>query len=100
MKLSLIILAASFSFLGPSAFAQKNDIGETFIGVIMNRGCVSQQHITTQAEVDEAKACTEQSVNAKPTYVLYDPETKTTYELVDQKKAAEFAGQDVELIGY
>jgi len=32
-------------------------------------------------------------------FVLYDPDTKTTYQLSDQKKPADYAGDKVKVTG-
>lgn len=46
-----------------------------------------------------AKACTLGCVKAGAQYVLYDSATKTTYQLDDQKKPEQFAGQEVTVTG-
>lgn len=97
MKLLLIALAAFLFFPGTSALAQKTDTGETFIGEIINSQCVPRNATVTQAEIN---GCEKNSAERNGNYVLYDPESKTTYELVDQKKAAEFVGRHVMLTGY
>jgi hypothetical protein len=46
-----------------------------------------------------AKDCTLGCVKAGSQYVLYDASTKTVYELSDQKKPEQFAGQKVTVVG-
>lgn len=45
------------------------------------------------------KMCTENCVKMGGKYVLFDAAKKTVYELDDQKKPAEFAGQKVKVTG-
>ncbi|MGI8958293.1 MAG: DUF5818 domain-containing protein [Bryobacteraceae bacterium] len=45
------------------------------------------------------KMCTENCVKMGGKYVLYDPATKTVYQLDDQNKPKEFAGQNVKVNG-
>jgi hypothetical protein len=45
------------------------------------------------------KMCTENCVKMGGKYVLYDSSTKTVYQLDDQSKPKEFAGQAVRVNG-
>ena len=45
------------------------------------------------------KMCTENCVKKGGKYVLYNGARKTTYQLDDQQKPAEFAGQKVKING-
>jgi hypothetical protein len=45
------------------------------------------------------KDCTVACVKGGSKYVLYNPTTKTTYELDDQQKPEQFAGQKVKVVG-
>ena len=47
----------------------------------------------------EAKACTLACVSRGASFVLYSPITQTVYQLDDQKKPAEFAGEKVKVVG-
>ena len=47
----------------------------------------------------EAKACTLACVSGGASFVLYSPVTQAVYQLDDQKKPAEFAGQKVKVVG-
>ena len=46
-----------------------------------------------------AKDCTQGCVKAGSQYVLYDSATKAVYQLDDQKKPEQFAGQEVTVTG-
>ena len=48
---------------------------------------------------DEARKCTEACVQAGSSYVLYDPSNKTTFQLSDQDKVKQYAGQSVTVNG-
>ncbi len=50
-------------------------------------------------KVKNARECTLECVRMGATYVLYNPATKTTYELDDQKTPAQFAGEKVNVSG-
>lgn len=56
-----------------------------------------QHNMPSNAASD--KACTVACVKAGAKLVLYDASTKTVYELDDQKKAEQFAGEKVKLTG-
>ena len=48
---------------------------------------------------ESAKDCTNRCVNMGGRYTLFDPATKTAYQLDDPKKAATFAGAKVAVTG-
>lgn len=82
----------------------------TFTGDIMDSACAKNG---SHAQMDkmhkmppssaltgnEAKACTIACVKNGSTYVLYNPASKTIYQLDDQNKPAAFAGERVRVTG-
>jgi|SRR5690242_21232224 len=77
----------------------------TFTGEIMDSACAKMgSHATMlkgQSATDPAnkKMCTEECVKNGAKYVLYNATRKTVYELDDQTKPADFAGQKVKVTG-
>ncbi len=51
------------------------------------------------ADRSSDKACTLACAKTGGSFVLYDPATKTVYQLSDQAKAQEFAGDKVKVTG-
>ncbi|HET7101461.1 MAG TPA: hypothetical protein VFJ52_09955, partial [Terriglobia bacterium] len=76
--------------------------GNTFSGEIMDSMCAGMgghEQMLQSGKVKNAKECTLECVKMGATFVLYDPATKTTYELDDQKTPAQFAGEKVNVTG-
>lgn len=100
MKTLLTALTALAMFgIAVGANAQKDAMAETFTGEILSTACVSHKKLATKTEINEAQECTDHSGKAA-TYVLYDPDTRMTYEFTDQKQVAKFAGKGVTVVGY
>ena len=95
--------AASLLFLGSSYGAQKE---RTFTGEIMDSICAKEgSHAAMEkahgmpADRASDKACTLACAKTGGSFVLYDPATKTVYQLSDQAKAEQFAGDKVKVTG-
>ena len=91
---SMLLLATSFG-LGQSD-------RRTFSGSIMDSQCAAMgghASMEKQVEAKGAEDCTKKCVKIGGKYVLYNPATKTAYELDDQEKAANYAGQKVKVTG-
>ena len=102
-KVGLPVLAASLLFLGSSYGAQKE---RTFTGEIMDSVCARDgSHAAMEkahglpADKSGARACTLACAKEGGSFVLYDPATKTVYQLSDQAKAEQFAGDKVKVSG-
>ena len=80
--------------LGGIGFAAQNDT-TTYSGEIMDSRCATMGGHSGK----EAKACTLACVSGGASFILYSPIAQTVYQLDDQKKPAEFAGQRVKVIG-
>lgn len=103
MKSLVMGVVVSLALLGVSAFAAQQ---ETITGEVMDSSCAKmgshqamekQHNMPPNAASD--KACTLACVKGGATLVLYDSSTKTAYELDDQKKAGQFAGDRVTVTG-
>jgi hypothetical protein len=83
-----VLLAAGITMASPK------DSGKTFVGNISDSMC-GLKHMMPGGD----KACTVECVKGGSKYVLADPAGGKVYELSDQKKPAEFAGQKVTVTG-
>jgi Protein of unknown function (DUF5818) len=74
----------------------------TFTGSIMDSMCA---RMGTHAKMEQAhsgltdKQCTQACVKAGGKFVLFDPATKTVYQLDDQKAPMDYAGDNVKVTG-
>ena len=101
MKSMTILAAAMFLTVGisTSVAAQK---GETFSGEIMDSACAKAGTHAGMMKSHPgltAKDCTAGCVKNGAKYVLYDEANKKVYQLDDQKKPAEYAGDKVKVSG-
>lgn len=74
----------------------------TFTGSIMDSQCAkmgSHETMKKKAGIATDAECTKECVGMGGKYVLYNSATKTVYELDDQKKPEEFAGDNVKVTG-
>ena len=65
----------------------------------MCAGMGGHEQMLQGGKVKDAKECTLECVKMGATFVLYNPATKTTYQLDDQKKPEPFAGEKVNVSG-
>lgn len=75
---------------------------QTFSGEIMDSACAakgSHDAMMKQEGAKDAKECTLSCVDHGSKFVLYDAATKTIYQLSDQSKAKDYAGQKVKVTG-
>ena len=100
MKSLTLPFLAGLMFIAVGLAAQG---GNTFTGEIMDSACAQtgshdammKQHPNMKTTKDCAMGC----VKAGSKYVLYDSSTKAVYQLSDQKKPEQFAGQKVTVTG-
>jgi len=74
----------------------------TFKGEIMDSACAkagSHEGMMKQAGLKTAKDCTQACVKGGNKYVLYSKAKKKVYQLDDQTKPEQFAGQTVQVTG-
>lgn len=88
----------------------QNSSAKSFSGYVMDSACAqmgSHSEMETKHGMKgndklsgaAARKCTELCVQNGSQYVLYDPANKMTYQLSDQTKAKEFAGDHVRVRG-
>jgi hypothetical protein len=103
----LAISIAACTLLMPGFAAAKD---QTFTGEIMDSQCAKNASHAMMLKKEGMgdkdpndpmvkKMCTQNCVKMGGKYVLYDAGKKTVYELDDQQKPAEFAGQNVKIAG-
>lgn len=96
------VLLSSLSFAAPK--------GKTFKGEIMDSQCAmnaSHAEMLKKEGIGDKdandpmvkKMCTENCVKMGGKYVLYDAASKKVYQLDDQAKPQQFAGQNVKVTG-
>src|ERR1700730_2896906 len=74
----------------------------TFTGEIMDSQCAqmaSHDNMMKSEGAKNAKECTIACVKSGGKYALYDPAAKRAYQLDNQKKARDYAGQKVTITG-
>ncbi len=74
----------------------------SFTGEIMDSQCArmgSHAKMMKEEGAKDAKECTLSCVKMGGKYVLFNAAKKTTYQLDDQQKPQEFAGQNVKVTG-
>jgi hypothetical protein len=85
--------------LSTMSFAAAKD----FSGEIMDSACAKmgshEGMMKSHANIKDAKGCTLGCVKGGSKFVLYDASTKTVYQLDDQTKPMEFAGEKVQVSG-
>lgn len=92
--IGILLLSLGVSFAAPK---QKT---RTFNGEIMDNMCAMMGgHSKMAMKGENAKDCTLRCVKLGGKFDLYDPKTKTAYNLDDQKKPVPFAGQTVKVTG-
>jgi hypothetical protein len=99
MKRMAISMAAVLLCAGLGFAAQKNN---TYRGEIMDSACAAMGSHEAMMKGNPnmtAKQCTVACVQHGAKYVLYDAATKTVYQLDDQKKPEQFAGEKVAVTG-
>ena len=95
LGLGALLVVAGLSIAAPK--------DSTFTGQIMDSQCaMSGSHAQMEKMhnmPDDSKACTLECVKMGGKFVLYNAAKKATYQLDDQEKPKEFAGQKVKVTG-
>lgn len=88
-------LSLAFFLLAGLSLAAPQEAGKqgTFVGNISDSMC-GLKHM-----MEDAKGCTLKCVQGGSKFVLADTENKKVYQLSDQEKPKEFAGQKVKVTG-
>lgn len=98
-KLVLIVMAVMM--FGAISFARPK-ASNTYTGEIMDSTCAKMGNHDAGYKLTNTntpKDCTLACVKGGAKFVLYNSAKKVTYELDDQEKPRDFAGQDVKVIG-
>jgi hypothetical protein len=98
MKARILGLAVALLFVGSVGFAAN----KTYTGEIMDSACAAAGSHAGMMKGNPnmtAKDCTNGCVAHGAKYVLYDADSKTVYQLDDQKKPVQFAGAKVTVTG-
>ena len=96
IKKLAISLAMAAMFVGVNYAAQQSP-SRSFNGDIMDSACAKGG--AHNPAMGSSKQCTLACVKGGSKFVLYDPATKATYQLDDQKKPEAFAGDKVKVTG-
>jgi hypothetical protein len=84
---------------GAAADAPKVFKGEVMDDMCAKAGSHTEMQKMMKSMGNDAKTCTVECVKLGGKYVLYDGDSKTSYQLDPQDKAKEFAGQKVKVTG-
>jgi hypothetical protein len=97
MKKLALTLGGMLILVGPTLAAPAD---RTFTGEIMDSACAAMgSHSAMMGKEGGSKACTTTCVKGGAKYVLYDSATKKTYQLDDQTRPEQFAGEKVKVMG-
>jgi hypothetical protein len=99
---TVVLLLAGATFLATKAAQQQNNTPLSFTGDIMDSACAmlgSHDQMMKKEGLKTAKDCALQCVKDGSRLVLYAASNKTAYQLDDQDKCTEFAGEKVTIIG-
>ena len=100
MKRLALALVSVITLVGLSFAAPKS---RSFTGEIMDSQCAAMGSHSKMEKMnnlpDDSKACTLKCVEMGGKFVLYNAARKVTYQLDDQDKPKEFAGQKVKVTG-
>ncbi len=102
MKRVVMSFVATMILLSVSFAAPKAKAGKTFRGEIMDSQCAemgSHAMMMKKEGAKDAAECTRSCVKMGGKYVLYNSAKKTVYQLDDQTKPEQFAGQKVKVKG-
>ena len=88
--------------VGVSSYAAPKSASRTFSGEIMDSACANMGNHDAGYKMTNThtpKDCTLDCVKAGSKFVLYNSASKTVYQLDDQQKPRDFAGQKVKVVG-
>ena len=101
MKPTVLALAA-LMLVGVGSYAAPKSASRTFSGEIMDSACANMGNHDAGYKMSNThtpKDCTLACVKSGSKFVLYNSATKTAYQLDDQQKPKDFAGQKVKVVG-
>ena len=99
---TVAILAMAFLQPGVKSSQQQNNTPLAYMGEIMDNTCAGKgthEQMMAKEGTKSAKDCALLCVKNGDKLVLYNKESKTAYNLADQDKATDYAGEKVSLVG-
>jgi len=100
-RLTLVVAGSLMLVMSSVGFAVAQD--RAFNGEIMDSSCAAlgshDGMMKDHPGIKDAKACTLGCVKNGASFVLYDSASKTVYQLDDQTKPRQFAGENVKVMG-
>jgi uncharacterized protein DUF5818 len=103
LSVVVMVAAAGLSFAGGKLSIHKGNKAKTFTGEIFDSQCAMNNSHSQMEKMkgigDDSKMCTLKCVEMGGKFVLQDTAKKITYQLDDQEKPKEFAGQKVKVTG-
>ncbi len=101
--ITIVAVAAAALLQSSSGRAQQqNNTPIAYEGDIMDSACAaagSHAPMMQKEGIKTAKDCVLECVKDGAKFVLYIPSTKTVYNLDDQEKPADYAGEKVQIVG-
>lgn len=94
------IVVAQSAFRAPAQ--QQNNTPIAYVGYVMDSICAgggSHAAVESKEGIKTAKDCVAFCMKSGAKLVLYIPETKTVYNLDDQDKSLDYAGEKVTVVG-
>jgi hypothetical protein len=98
----LLVLSAAISQTRPGRAQQQNNTPIAYTGEITDGDCGAQgshAQMMSKDGIKTAKDCVLQCVKDGGKFVLYIPDSKTTYNLDDQEKPQDYAAEKVTIVG-
>lgn len=102
LSLAAFLVLTSLSLAVPKHSGKAAKGSKTFTGEIFDSQCAmmgSHEAMMKKEGAKDAKECTLSCVKMGGKFVLYDAAKKATYQLDDQEKPKDFAGQKVKVTG-
>ncbi len=97
-----LLLATAAMQAGSRSGQQQNNTPLSYTGEIMDSKCAGQgshNQVMAKEGVKTAKDCTLLCIKDEGKFVLYSADAKTSFNLDDQDKPREYAGEKVTIVG-
>jgi hypothetical protein len=97
-----LLLATAISQAGSKSGQKQNNTPLSYTGEIMDSKCAGQgshNQVMAKEGVKTAKDCTLLCMKDGSKFVLYSADAKTSFNLDDQDKPREYAGEKVTIVG-
>jgi hypothetical protein len=97
-----LLLATAFLQAGFKSGQQQNNTPLSYLGEIMDSTCAGQgshNQMMAKEGTKTAKDCTLLCIKDGSKFVLYNADAKTSYNLDDQDKPRDYAGEKVTIVG-